>query len=117
MASKQVTGRKNGGSPPPEMVAEPASVQLMLPADCRMAAQAALKDELLGVLGAGTVVLDGSRVERVDTAALQLLVLFRREMAACGGSMSWHRASGVLGEAAALLGLTQTLELPASALV
>lgn len=116
MASKQLTRRKRGGSPPPKVVAAPASAQLMLPADCRMATQMALKDELLGMLDAGSVVLDGSQVERVDTAVLQLLVLFRREVAARGGTMSWREASGALGEAAALLGLAQTLELPALAL-
>jgi ABC-type transporter Mla MlaB component len=118
MASKQVTRRKRGGNRPPEAVAAaaPDSAQLMLPADCRMATQMALKDELLGMLSAGAVVLDGSQVERVDTAALQLLLLFRREAVARDCTVSWHGASGALGEAAALLGLAQTLELPALAL-
>jgi len=86
-----------------------------LPADCRIAVLPMLKDTLLGALGDGAVALDGRQVERTDTAALQLLLLFRRELAARGGSLSWTGVSEALHEAASLLGLTQTLELPAPA--
>ena len=89
------------------------SALVVLPADCRMAAQAALKEELLGALKAGAIVLDGARVERTDTAALQLLVVFRRELDKCGGTLNWRGASDALNEAAGVLGLTQILELPA----
>jgi phospholipid transport system transporter-binding protein len=91
-----------------------ASVQL--PADCRMAAQAALKAELLGALNASAIVLDGGQVERVDTAALQLLVVFRRELDARGGTLAWQGTSSALSEAAGLLGLAQLLNLPAATL-
>ena len=93
-----------------------ASASVLLPADCRMAAQMALKAELLGALKADAIVLDGTQVERVDTAALQLLVLFRRELDARGGTLHWHGASDALNEAAGLLGLAQLLNLPAEAL-
>jgi phospholipid transport system transporter-binding protein len=93
-----------------------AGAPVLLPADCRMAAQAALKAELLGTLKAGAIVLDGTQVERVDTAALQLLVLFRRELDAHGGTLHWHGTSDALNEAAGLLGLAQLLNLPAEAL-
>jgi phospholipid transport system transporter-binding protein len=93
-----------------------AAAPVLLPADCRMAAQAALKMELLGALEAGAIVLDGTQVERVDTAALQLLVLFRRELDAHGGTLHWHGTSDALNEAAGLLGLAQILNLPAEAL-
>lgn len=88
---------------------------VVLPADCRIAAQAALKTQLLGALeqGAG-VVLDASQVERVDTAALQLLVLLRRELQARGGALDWRGASEAFNEAAGLLGLARILELPAA---
>lgn len=89
-------------------------VLVVLPADCRMVAQAALKEELLGVLKAGAIVLDGTAVERTDTAALQLLVVFRRELDKCGGRLSWRGTSDALNEAAGVLGLTQILELPAA---
>lgn len=87
---------------------------LALPADCRIAALPALKDALLAALGEGAVTLDGRHVERTDTAALQLLLLFRRELALRGANLSWLGASSALLEAAGLLGLTQTLELPAA---
>jgi phospholipid transport system transporter-binding protein len=92
------------------------SALVVLPADCRMAAQAALKDELLGALKAGAIVLDGAQVERTDTAALQMLVVFRRELDKQGGTLSWRGTSDALNEAAGLLGLTQILELPAAEL-
>jgi anti-anti-sigma regulatory factor len=92
------------------------AVVLTLPADCRIAAQAALKDVLIGALGAGNVMLDGGEVEHADTAALQLLMLFQRELKARGGTSGWRGTSDALNNAAGLLGLSQTLELPAAAL-
>jgi len=79
-----------------------------------MAAQAHLLPELLAALDACTIELDGREVERVDTAALQLLTLFKREVAARGGTLRWMGASDALDEAAGLLGLAKTLELPAA---
>ncbi len=89
---------------------------VLLPADCRIAAQAALKDQFSAVADAKVVVLNGGEVERVDTAFLQLLMLFRRELDGRGGSLSWGGASDVLTEGACLLGLTQVLDLPAAKL-
>ncbi|NMW26099.1 STAS domain-containing protein, partial [Rhodanobacter denitrificans] len=84
MAGKRAAKQKDDGQEP---AADGAAV-VVLPADCRIAAQAALKAELLGTLKQGAiVVLDGSQVERADTAALQLLVLFRRELHARGGTL------------------------------
>lgn len=93
-----------------------ATMPVILPADCRIAGQLSLKDELTGRLGAAAIEFDGRQVERVDTAALQLLVLFRRDFVKRGGVISWLGASDALNEAANLLGLAQTLELPAVAL-
>jgi ABC-type transporter Mla MlaB component len=90
------------------------SVEIGLPADCRMAAQSALLTELLGALDAPATHLDGRAVERVDTAALQLLTLFRREATARGRAVSWLGASSILCEAAGVLGLAKALDLPAS---
>lgn len=89
---------------------------VLLPVDCRLASQAILKEQLLGVADARVVVLDGSEVERVDTAFLQLLMLFRRELDVRGGSLTWRGASDALTEGACLLGLTQILDLPAATL-
>ncbi len=121
MAGKQAARQQGTNEPPVKAsAAAPAkagdAARMLLPADCRMAAQAALKAELLGALEAGGIVLDGGQVERVDTAALQLLVLFRRELDARGGTLGWHGTSDALNEAAGLLGLAQLLNLPATAL-
>jgi phospholipid transport system transporter-binding protein len=84
-----------------------------LPTDFRLAELAAVKAELLEALEAPAVHLDGTAVERVDTAALQLLAAFRRESAARGQSAAWQGVSVVMRDAASLLGLAQVLELPA----
>ena len=113
MAGKRAAKQKEDGQQP---AADVAAV-VVLPADCRIAAQAALKAELLGALEKGaSVTLDGSQVERADTAALQLLVLFRRELQARGGTLDWRGTSEAINEAAGLLGLAQILELPAAGL-
>lgn len=81
-----------------------------------MASQTALKETLLQAAAAQVVVLNGGEVERVDTAFLQLLMLFRRELETRGSSLRWHGASDALVEGAGLLGLTRILDLPATAL-
>lgn len=121
MAGKRATRQQRTGEPAAEVLVAASAgadeaARVLLPADCRMAAQAALKAELLGALKAGAIVLDGGQVERVDTAALQLLVLFRRELDARGGRLHWRGTSDALNEAAGLLGLAQLLNLPAAAL-
>lgn len=142
MAGKRTEKRRGASGMPPaasveplpaaavisEAAAEPAAgvtevtdvaaapLALVLPADCRIAAQVALKQALMDALETGGIVLDGRAVERTDTAALQLLTLFQREVKARGSSLSWCGASDALNEAAGLLGLTQILELPAAAL-
>ena len=92
----------------------PTTVEIGLPADCRMAAQTALLADLLGALDAPATQIDGRAVERVDTAALQLLTLFRREALSRGCEVSWRGASATLCEAADTLGLARALDLPAA---
>lgn len=95
--------------------ASAAEAVVVLPADCRIAVQAMVKDALIGTLAAGNAMLDGRGVEHVDTAALQLLMLFQRELKARGGTLGWRGASDALNNAAGLLGLSRTLGLPATA--
>lgn len=97
---------------PADAAASDATRVVCLPADCRLAAQAALKSELEQVLQHGDIVIEAQALERVDTAALQLLVLFRRELEQNGGALAWRGTNDVLREAAALLGLEQSLNLP-----
>jgi anti-anti-sigma regulatory factor len=92
-----------------------ASATVALPADCRMSTQGGLMAELLRALDERVIVLDGQAVERIDTASLQLLALFRREVNTRGGTVSWRGPSVALHEAADLLGLAPLLELPATA--
>lgn len=118
MASKRAAGQKPAGSSASAQASMPAAaaaaVVVTLPVDCRIAAQAALKADLLGALGAEAIVLDGGAVERIDTAALQLLVMFQRELGARNSALRWSGTSDALNDAAALLGLTQMVNLPAA---
>lgn len=59
----------------------------------------------------GEVRLEASEVERVHTAALQLFVLFCRDMRAAGREVSFLKPSEALRSAAALLGATTLLNL------
>jgi anti-anti-sigma regulatory factor len=88
--------------------------QLVLPADCRLAAGPGLRAALLEALALPASALDAGAVERVDTAALQLLAAFRRDAAARGHDTRWLGASAALHEAAGLLGLERILDLPAA---
>jgi phospholipid transport system transporter-binding protein len=85
-----------------------------LPADFRLAELAIVKSELIEAFDAPAVQLDGAAVERVDTAALQLLVAFRREASARGQLPAWLGVSAAIRDAAGVLGLVQALELPAT---
>lgn len=112
MAGKRVTAKKKEKAVQVSSAEAPTSV-VELPPDCRLSAQTALKAALLGVLEQGDIVLlDGSLVERIDTAALQLLVVFQREAVARGSRADWRGASAVLTDAADLLGVIQLLKLP-----
>lgn len=53
--------------------------------------------------------LDGSAVERVDTAALQVLVAFSRETRNREIDLKWAEVSDSLRTASTLLGLNQAL--------
>lgn len=59
--------------------------------------------------------LNGSKVETIDTTALQLLLAFTRQVRANGHSVQWQSASETLLKTAALTGLTTALELAEAA--
>jgi phospholipid transport system transporter-binding protein len=88
-------------------------VRVGVPADFRIGEVAGMHRQLSDVLVAKQIVLDGSAVERVDTAALQLLVVFQREVAKRGNQVNWAGVSAPLHDAASQLGLAQILALPA----
>jgi len=62
----------------------------------------------------GTVQIDGSAVERIDTATLQLLAAFVRDLRADARGVDWIGCSAVLRRAAHSLGLAAALDLAAT---
>ncbi|MCJ2188804.1 STAS domain-containing protein [Novosphingobium beihaiensis] len=77
---------------------------ITLPARCDRAAAEAIWPELVAALGNGALRIDGSAVEHVGQAVLQLLVSARRS-----GGGAEIEASPALTEAARLTGLTSEL--------
>jgi anti-anti-sigma factor len=68
---------------------------------------ASLKPELLNAVGRdGCVEIDLSGVDRIDSAAIQLLLLAKREMAAKGGRLLLVNHSAPVVEAMDLYGLS-----------
>jgi phospholipid transport system transporter-binding protein len=90
------------------------AVVIGLPTDCRIAELTALKEQLRAALDAPSSTLDATGVDRIDTAALQLLLAFSRDAQARGGKVAWNGVGTTLYDAAQLLGLAQTLALPAT---
>jgi anti-anti-sigma regulatory factor len=108
---KRVAQSKRGQPkrrPQPQSAPRPAPLQL----DSRLTiAQAAdLHRSLAGRLAdGGPVVLDGSRVEEIDTAMLQLLASLWRTARERGIPCAWQTASDALRHAAALIGVAEAL--------
>ena len=83
-----------------------------LPVDCTLRHIGALKQRLSGVADdVQNITLDLRRLERFDTATLQLIAAFARDHAArgtnlltCGNRPSWDEAAGLLGLSAILAG-------------
>lgn len=74
-----------------------------------------LKEKLLAQFESGrSVVLDGSQVERVHCASLQLLASFARERDEAGRKTRIDSPSPALIDAARVLALTTALGLPES---
>ncbi|MBX3695264.1 MAG: STAS domain-containing protein [Steroidobacteraceae bacterium] len=85
-----------------------------LPPVCGLEQAPALQAGLLRALASkGSVTLDASAVERVDTAGVQLLVAFWRDRRATGRGVAWYGAGPVLQAAFDALGLAETVALAA----
>lgn len=69
------------------------------------------KDDLEPLLKSGTTELNASGLERVDTAALQMLAVCLKE---ADGRVTWREPAPALIEAARLLGLGKFLCLPST---
>lgn len=102
----------NIGPPAASAPPHPQLIELTLPAECTISSATALKEQLGGAMGHPQVALDIDSLQRIDTAAMQLLASFVRERAAGGLDTGWQGSAPVLGTAARLLGLTTVLKLP-----
>ncbi|PCJ21925.1 MAG: hypothetical protein COB04_01720 [Gammaproteobacteria bacterium] len=72
----------------------------------------ALYSELEKALsGHGSVDIDASQVERVDTSTLQLIYTFKEQISANGYKLKWTGVSDNFFEIATLLGLDEKLDL------
>ena len=98
---------------PRESVAAPAG--LKLEASCTLRDSIDMQFQLLAVdFGDSDVVVDGSAVERIDTAGLQLLLSFVKHQAGRGKPVQWTGASPELVRGSQLLGIAGLLGLPES---
>ena len=106
-------------APPPP--AEPAPVPvaasarragLKLETSCTLRDALDMQFQLLAVdFGESEVLLDGSAVENIDTAGLQMLVAFAKHYASRGRRLQWLAASPELLRGSRLLGLDGVLGL------
>ena len=72
---------------------------------------ARLNDALTGET---TIILDGSQVEAIDTAAMQLMAAFHGAVQARRSSLRWRDPSPELSNKVALLDLSEQLALSAA---
>jgi ABC-type transporter Mla MlaB component len=83
--------------------------------DCTMRTIQGLHQELVRLLAAsGSVSLDRTDVQRPNTALLQLLAVFARDLRAQSRSIEWCGESAPFDRAARALGLSASLGLPAA---
>lgn len=84
-----------------------------LNASCTVRDSIALKSALLDLLAdRRPVTIDAGAVERIDTAALQVLCAFARDRKAAGGEVVWTGGTDSFCDAIRLLGLRQLIEVP-----
>lgn len=81
--------------------------------NCTIKDAAALKQALCAVVEMpSAVTLDVRGLERIDTAAVQVLCAFVRQRVAAAHAVKWQGMSEALREAARLLGVQSLLSLP-----
>ena len=87
-----------------------------LPAHCTLRDAVALQAKLAACIDAEQAVpVDARAVERIDTAAFQVLLAFVRERAARARAVEWLGLNDTFVESARLLGLHAHLNIPANA--
>ncbi len=101
--SARATARRRSPAPPD---------RVQLRACCTLAEAGELKAALVALTPcAGPVTLAAGAVERIDTAALQVLAAFVRDRRLAGRSVHWDSPSTTLIAAARRLGLSTLLQL------
>lgn len=97
---------------PAQVAARAAPAGLKLEASCTLRDTIDMQFQLLAVdFGESDVRIDGSAVERIDTAGLQLLLAFVRHQSGRGKSVRWTAASPELLRGSQVLGLGDLLGL------
>lgn len=112
VATEVVAGAAIVPAPVVQVAAAPASDAffLKLDASCTLRDTADLQFSLVAASG-DPVVVDGSAVERVDTAGLQLLVALVRRQQQGGRRLEWKAVSPELMKCGERLGLIEALGL------
>lgn len=89
-------------------------MSLSLTKEITIAGSVVLREQLMETIGNGTteVMIDGSEVDRIDTAALQLLVSFAKTLATHGQTLQWSGISEALHASAKQIGLHDVLGMP-----
>ena len=90
-----------------------STFHLKLDPRCTLQEAAQLQSRLIAASG-NPLVVDGSAVERIDTAGLQLLVALARRQQQAGRALQWQAASPALRSCTARLGLSAALGLAAA---
>jgi ABC-type transporter Mla MlaB component len=89
-----------------------AHERVTLGCSCTIRDAQALKTQLMDrLVGSEPCHIDGSGVERVDTAGVQLLVAFARECRGRNRPVVWTGRSAALDEAVDVLGVASLLEI------
>ncbi len=90
---------------------KPAAI--VLAAQCSIKDALALQSDLQAALQqAGDLTVDASAVERIDTAALQVLCALVQQCAEQGRGVNWRGDCTVLQDTAGQLGLSELLRMP-----
>jgi len=93
-----------------------AAKPIRLDARMTIVQAAGLRSLLLArLVDGGSIVIDGARVEEIDTAILQLLASLWLTAAQRAVTCSWAGASDALRRSANLIGMTHLLHLPHAA--
>jgi ABC-type transporter Mla MlaB component len=105
-------GRAARNTPAPAVEPETGRGSFAVAAECTVADAGALKSGLAKLLDeSGSVTLDISAVQRIDTAGLQVIATFVRERESQGRQVQWQGDSAAVSAAAKLLGLGELLKL------